>query len=95
MIHSRIVGVQRTIKNSKIICELSSTLTGKPHRPTQQRNDKLALTNSANPVCSNVPWSSARKKLIHNDATQRRSIDYSRNSCRMRYFCHTELIEIT
>jgi hypothetical protein len=58
MIHSRIVGVQRTIKNSKIICELSSTLTGKPHRPTQQRNDKLALTNSANPVCLNVPWSS-------------------------------------
>jgi hypothetical protein len=42
-----------------------------------------------------VPWSSARKKLIHNDATQRRSIDCSRNSCRMRYFCHTELSEIT
>jgi hypothetical protein len=63
---------------------------------------KIGLTNRAKP---NLPECavgiSARKKLIHTQeidshyATERGSTDYSGNSCRMRFFCHVQLFEIT
>ena len=45
-INSRIVGVQRMIKNSKIICR--QRRSGEPHRPGLQGNDKNWLDHSAN-----------------------------------------------
>jgi hypothetical protein len=38
---------------------------------------------------------SARKKLIHAMSLDTDPTDYSRNSCRICYFCHLQLFEIT
>jgi hypothetical protein len=94
-INSRIVGVRRTIKNNRIIA--ASTLShGEPHRPGLQRNDKNWLDHSRKTnllECAvGIP---ARKKLIHTMPLKADRPINSRSSCRMRYFCHAQLFEIT
>jgi hypothetical protein len=73
---------------------------GERHRPSLQRNDKNWLDQARKTnLLEYAVEISAHKKLIHtidsHYATESRSTDYSRNSCRMRYYYHAQLFEIT
>jgi hypothetical protein len=56
---------------------------------------QISLTKRAKSICLNVPSVFSSQEIDSHYATESGSTDYSRNSCRMRYYYHPQLFEIT